>query len=169
MVEGAMKSEKSIVRCNHCGKQYELTEFGLIKAEVGETEYEHIPDWYNWERECVKKELEDEIYHLHVPVDICIMVDTKSIYRVGEGVLEHNKEGFHLTGCDGKLDYHQKPLASYSLYSDYYWYEIGDVICIGDANVLYYCFPKECGDIVAKTRLATEELYKMTKKSKKEI
>ena len=167
LTEGAMSSEKNTLYCNHCEKQYELTEVGFMKAENGETEFEHIPDWYNWERECVRKELEEERYQLRVPVDICIMMDTKSIYRVGEGILEHSKEGFHLTGCEGKLDYHQKPLSSYSLYSDYYWYEIGDVICIGDANVLYYCFPKGCGDIVAKTRLATEELYKMTKKNKK--
>lgn len=49
------------------------------------------------------------------------------------------------------------------LMTDFYWYEIGDVICIGDARAQYYCFPQNCGDIVAKTRLATEELYKMVK------
>ncbi len=45
------------------------------------------------------------------------------------------------------------PIA-YSLYSDFFWYEIGDVICIGDTKTQYYCIPKDCGDIVAKTRLA---------------
>lgn len=164
LTEGEMVGERSKIRCNHCGKQYELTEYGYMKAENGETEYNHVPDWYHWQRTCVRKEIEDDTYHLKVPVDICMMVNTTSIYRVGEGVLEHTKEGFHLTGCDGKLDYYQKPLASYSLYSDYYWYEVGDVICIGDTNVLYYCFPKDCGDIVAKTRLAAEELYKIAKK-----
>ena len=34
-------------------------------------------------------------------------------------------------------------------------------ICIGDNSALYYCFPKSGGDIVAKTRLAAEELYKL--------
>ena len=33
--------------------------------------------------------------------------------------------------------------------------------CIGDKKILYYCFPKDSGDIVAKTRLATEEIYKL--------
>ena len=164
LTEGQMVGKDSVICCNHCGKQYELTEYGFMRAENGETEYDHIPDWYNWERACVRKELEDDTYRLNVAVDICMMVDAKSIYRVGEGVLEHSKEGFHLTGCEGTLDYYQKPLASYSLYSDYYWYEVGDVISIGDSNALYYCFPKDCGDIVAKTRLATEELYKIVKK-----
>ena len=73
----------------------------------------------------------------------------------------HTVDGFELTGCDGKLHYHHAPGASYSLYSDYYWYELGDMICIGDNKALYYCFPLEGGDVVAKTRLAAEELYKL--------
>lgn len=166
LAEGTMDSAGSKVFCKQCGRQYELTETGFLKAENGETVFEHVPDWYHWERMCVKQEIENDTYYLNVPVDICMMVNMNCIYRVGEGVLEHTKEGFRLTGCDGQLDYRQKPSASYSLYSDYYWYEIGDVICIGDANVLYYCFPKNCGDIVAKTRLATEELFKITKQKR---
>ena len=167
LTEGEMVGEHSQITCGHCGVRYQLDEYGYLQAQNGESKYEHVPDWYQWERECVRKEIEEDTYHLKVPVDICMMVDTRSIYRVGEGILEHSKEGFHLTGCDGQLDYFQKPLASYSLYSDYYWYEIGDVICVGDANVLYYCFPKGGGDIVAKTRLATEEIYKIAKNNKK--
>ena len=71
-----------------------------------------------------------------------------------------------MTGCEGKLDFAVKPTSSYSLYSDYLWYEIGDMICIGDTKAFYYCFPQVDGDYVAKTRLATEELYKLTKQSK---
>ena len=82
---------------------------------------------------------------------------------VGSGRLTHTAEGFTLTGCDGKLSYTQGPLACYSLYADYYWYELGDVICIGNNDTLYYCFPQG-GDVVAKTRIATEELYKMKKR-----
>ena len=58
------------------------------------------------------------------------------------------------------MHYSQKPSESYSLYADYYWYELGDVICIGNANILYYCFPKDKRVSVAKARLAAEELYK---------
>ena len=89
------------------------------------------------------------------------MTDMKAIYKVGSGHLHHDKAGFTLTGCGGKLNYTQTPKFSYSLYSDYYWYEIGDMICIGNMQTLYYCFPKNAGDVVAKTRIAAEELYKM--------
>ncbi len=165
--EGKMVGKNTIIVCKECGKRYELTEYGFMRALGGETEFDHIPDWYSWERQCVKDELLAGTYKLHVPVDICVMVNTKCVYRVGSGELTHTAEGFHLTGCDGKIDYRQKPMSSYSLYSDYFWYEVGDVICIGDNNMLYYCFPKNSGDIVAKTRLATEELYKLAKRKKK--
>lgn len=166
-MESTMEGKGTKIFCNHCKKEYELTEYGFLEATDGDGKFHHVPDWYQWERACVRKEIEEGTYRLEVPVDICLMVDMKCIYRVGEGVLTHTREGFHLHGCDGKLEYSQSPLASYSLYSDYYWYETGDVICIGDAKVLYYCFPKDCGDIVAKTRLATEEIYKLAKKERK--
>ena len=163
LTEGKMVGKGIHVTCGNCGKAYELTEFGALCAVEGEGKFTHVPDWYRWERECVRQELLDGSYKLDVPVDICMMVDTKCVYQVGEGRLVHDTSGFHLTGCDGKLDYYQKPQASYSLYSDYYWYELGDMVCIGNMEVLYYCFPKECGDVVAKTRLAAEELYKLVK------
>lgn len=175
--EGQMLGQGTKILCKLCGKAYELTEYGYLKKvdtesvesqskeeQSGETpDFTHIPDWYRWERECVRQELLSGTYRMDVPVTIYMMVNTDKIYQVGEGVLSHSEEGFRLTGCDGRLDYRQEPLASYSLYSDFYWYEIGDVISIGDGRVQYYCFPKESGDIVAKARLAAEELYKLVK------
>lgn len=165
--EGTMHGEGTTITCSKCGKTYELTEFGELKATDGDTEFSHIPDWYRWERECVRNELKDGTYNLDIPVDIRVLKGTKAIYDVGSGRLTHDNSGFHLTGCDGALDYRQKPINSYSLYSDFYWYEIGDMICIGKADMLYYCFPKVPGDIVAKTRLAAEELYKLVREARK--
>jgi DNA-binding transcriptional regulator YhcF (GntR family) len=156
-----MQGKGTTLRCNACGKEWELTEEGEMRALTGETEFSHIPDWYRWERDCVRRQIEQGEYSLDVPVDIYMLIDTKALYRVGEGRLQHTTQGFCLTGCDGKLKYAQKPLASYSLNSDYYGYEIGDVIGIGNTDVLYYCFPKTDRDVVAKARLATEELYRM--------
>ena len=160
--EGKMVGKNTTITCKHCGKQWEMDTLGQMKAVEGETEFSHIPDWYAWERREVRRELEDGTYSLETDVNIGMMVDFKSIYMVGEGHLSHGEEGFRLTGCDGKLEYSQGPLACYGLYADYYWYSIADVICIGNADALYYCFPKD-GTSVAKTRMAVEELYKMKK------
>ena len=161
--EGKTEGKGITLTCHNCGVKYELTELGALKAVNAEPAFDHIPDWYRWQREQVKRQLEDGSYILDTDVEIGMMVDFKAIYMVGSGHLTHTAEGFTLTGCDGKLNYTQGPLACYSLYADYYWYELGDVICIGNHDALYYCFPK-CGDVVAKTRIATEELYKLKKK-----
>lgn len=167
-MEGQMLGQGIWIRCQHCGMAWELTEYGYLQSPNKEKQYfTHIPDWYQWERECVRKELEEGTYRLEVPVTIYMMVNTDCLYQVGDGILVHSLEGFHLTGCSGKLKYTQDPSASYSLYSDFYWYEIGDMISIGDARAQYYCFPMAGGDIVAKTRLAAEELYKLVKERAK--
>ena len=160
--EGSMEGRGTGITCGSCGKHWELTELGELKAADGETEISHIPDYYRWEREQVRQEILEGRYRLDTDVDIVMQVDYKSLYRVGTGHLVHDKDGFHLTGCDGKLDYTQKPMAHYSLYADYYWYEMGDVICVGDADTHYFCFPPE-GISVAKIRLAAEEMYKLYK------
>ena len=158
-----MVGEGITLTCRTCGKVWELDEYGSLRARDGETEFSHIPDWYNWQREQVREAILSGTYRLDVDVDIGVMVDFKAIYMVGEGHLTHDANGFTLTGCDGTLTYTQSPKASYGLYSDYFWYEIGDVICIGDRKCLYYCFPKGAGDVVAKTRQAAEELYKISR------
>ena len=163
--EGQMVGKGIHLTCQACGKQYELTPLGKLNALEGETEFPHIPDWYQWEREQVRQEILDGTYRMEADVKIGMLVDFKAIYMVGEGHLTHDLDGFHLTGCDGRLDYEQKPLSCYGLYADYYWYEIADVICIGNNDRLYYCFPQG-GDIVAKTRMATEEMYKLYKSRK---
>ena len=161
--EGEMEGKGIHLTCHHCGKKYELTTLGKLQAVEGDTEFDHVPDWYRWQREQVKQELQDGTYLLDRDVDIGMVVDYKAVYMVGEGHLTHSAEGFKLTGCDGKLNYEQGPLACYSLYADYFWYELGDVICIGNREITYCCFPKG-GDVVAKTRLAVEELYKLKKR-----
>ena len=167
LTEGEMHGAGTAITCRRCGKTYELTEDGYLCATDGETRFDHIPDWYRWERDCVRNEIVRGEYALHTEVEIAMLVDTKRIWFVGEGTLAHTADGFHLVGCGGKLDYKQSPKASYSLYADYYWYEIGDVISIGTPKVLYYCFPKGEKDVVAKTRLATEELYKIEREKQR--
>ena len=163
--EGQMVGKGTGITCGHCGKYHELTPLGELKAAEGETKITHIPDYYKWERQQVRQEILDGTYSLDCDVDIAVQVDYKAIYKVGQGHLTHNNGGFTLTGCDGRLNYTQPPQSAYSLYADYYWYEMADVICIGDTEVHYFLFPKN-GAPVAKIRLATEEMYKLFKEKK---
>ena len=158
--ENQMEGKGTRLTCHACSKMWDMDEYGQLSALDGNTEYAHIPDWYSWQRECVRKEIEDGTYLLDTDVDISIQVNLDGVCNIGRGHLRHDANGFYLTGADGKLDYKQSPVFSHTLYSDYYWYEIGDVIGIGDNEFSYFCFPKS--DVsVTKARLATEELYKI--------
>ncbi|MBE5955680.1 MAG: hypothetical protein E7253_04430 [Lachnospiraceae bacterium] len=163
--ENQMKGKGTQLGCRACKKMWLMDKYGQLHAIDGETEYAHIPDWYKWQRECVRKELEDGTYLLDEDVDIAIQVNLDGVAMIGEGHLTHDLNGFHLIGADGQLDYSQSPVFSHTLYSDYYWYEIGDVIGIGDNEFSYFCFPKS-NVSVTKARLATEELYKMKKQKR---
>jgi len=163
--EGKTEGKGIYLTCKACGATYELDTLGRLKGVNIEPKFVHVPDWFAWEREELREEIKRGTYQLDVPCDIAILKDAKALYMVGTGRLKHDKNGFMLDGCEGKLHYEQSPGASYSVNADYYWYEIGDIVSIGTNDCLYYCFPKGC-DIVAKTRIAAEELYKLTKQKK---
>ena len=162
MKENQMHGKGISITCRACGKKWDMDEYGQLSATCGNTEYPHIPDWYTWQRECVRREIEDGTYLLDTEVDISVQVNLDGVCNIGRGRLVHDLDGFRLTGADGALDYKQSPVFSHTLYSDYYWYEIGDVIGIGDNVFSYFCFPPQ-NVSVTKARLATEELYKIKK------
>ena len=162
LTEGQTAGKGITLKCNNCGAEYELDTSGKLKGINVTPKFTHVPDWFAWERSQIKDEIENGTYSIDVPSDIAILKDSKALYMVGKGKLHHDVNGFILDGCGGKLHYEQSPASSYSVNSDYFWYEIGDIVSIGTNDCLFYCFPKE-GDIVAKTRLAAEELYKLSK------
>ena len=80
--------------------------------------------------------------------------------------MRHGADGFLLTNDAGDLEYRRSPTESHGLYADYYWYELGDMICIGEKGRQFYCFPTDGRVPVAKARLAAEELYKLKKSAR---
>ncbi|MCR5596059.1 MAG: 1-acyl-sn-glycerol-3-phosphate acyltransferase [Lachnospiraceae bacterium] len=157
--EGEMAGEGIKLTCKHCGASLELTEEGKLTSP----KFKYVSDWYKWERDCVHDEIVRGDYLMELDVDIIMMVNFDAVYKVGKGKLIHDINGFTLTGCNGALNYHQSPKSSYSLYADYYWYELGDMISIGDQKKQFYCIPTDQDKaIVAKARLAAEEMYKVS-------
>ena len=164
--EGRMVGSGTKLSCPDCGKEYVMDEYGVMKACSGKTEFSHIPDWYDWERECVRRDIKEDKYSVDLPVDIVMTVTDHKFYRVGEGRLKHDKNGFVLDGCDGKLHYEHKPLCAHTVNSDFFFYQIGDVVSFGNNDYLFYCFPKTEEDVVCKIRFAAEEIYKLRRHDK---
>ena len=165
--EGQTHGEGTTLTCRACGKSWELDVYGYLRAKTGETEFTHLPDWFNWQRACVREELTQDRYFLDTDVDIYVFSDGKCMYHIGDGHLTHTKAGFRLTDVRGELDYTHRACASYTLNADYNWYELGDVISFGTNAVTYYCLPKGKKDVVTKARLAAEELWTLLQEEKK--
>ena len=110
--ENQMEGKGIELVCHSCGKRWEMDEYGQLAAIDGETEFSHIPDWYSWQRECVRTELENGTYLLDTDVDIAIQCNLDGICKIGSGRLTHDLNGFTLLGADGKLNYKQSPVFS---------------------------------------------------------
>jgi len=166
MAEFKNVSTQTVLECTACGKKYEMTEYGQMKAIDGKTEFSHIPDWFAWERKCVVDEIAAGTYSYDCDGDIAVLRDMKALYIVGKGHLHSDLNGITVTSDDGEINVHHAPLSTYSIACDYkmqYW---GDSISIGDVNTQYYLLTdKKSG--VAKVKLAAEEIYSYYKKRKK--
>ena len=108
----------------------------------------------------MEKEIDRGEYKVDVRVNILMQRGNSAIFDIGKGRLVHTSDGFHLSSDDKALDFRRYPLDNYSVASDLYWYEKGDMISIGDTEKVFYCFPIEKCDVVAKVRMATEYIYR---------
>lgn|SRR5574344_793274 len=160
--EYRMASEGTKLWCNACGKEWGMTEYGELKAAFGETYFEHIPSWYEWERSNVRKEINEGIYHFEGEVIVKSLPNSRGFINVGSGILTHNMEGFSLIGSYGGSEYTFKiPTQSlYSVHIEYnYLKEKRDCIDLSTVKETFFVFPKGEDFSVTKMSLATEELF----------
>jgi hypothetical protein len=54
----------------------------------------------------------------------------------------------------------------YTVEAAFYWYQLGDVIGMGNNRALYFAMPKEDVHVVGKARLAAEEIFKIIEEEK---
>ena len=159
-----MSSSGTTLRCEACGKSWTMSELGELSADEGETEFSHIPDWYEWERQNVRREVEQGIYSSGVlPVTVDTLPNAKRFIRLGEGTMVHNMNGFTVRGTDVDGDPFEmiKPVPSlYSCHIEYeYLGKFGDCVDLNTLEDTWYIYPHDCVFSVTKMALATEELY----------
>ncbi len=161
--EYRMDSQGSELFCKHCGKVWEMTELGELKAKNGETEFAHIPDWYEWEREQVRAEIETGTYHFSDQVIVRSLPNAKGYIEIGLAEFVHNMNGFTVKGeYEGKPYFMEKsPQSQYSCHIEYeYLGKFGDCIDLNTLKDTWYCYPQGKNFSVTKIALATEEMYK---------
>lgn len=165
LTEHEMASDRHMIWCNACKKSYEMDVYGKLHASEGETEFSHIPDWYEFERENVRKQILEGTYHLEDDVRIDSLPNAKGYIDLGDGHLIHNHQGFVLTGKEGDRLLHlvKEPLSLYSLHIEYDYLGRGDCIDLSTLNDTYYIYFKHRKNVVTKLHFAVEELYKLEK------
>ena len=164
--EFKMRSKGKILSCGACGKEWEMTELSELRALKGETEFSHIPDWYEWERANVRREVENGTYSSgELPVHVDTLPNAKKFIRLGNGILVHDMNGFTVRGTDVDGDPFEMIKNVPSLYSCHIEYEylgkFGDCIDLNTLEDTWYIYPEpdKCEFAVTKMALATEELY----------
>jgi len=168
--EHRMTSSGTTLMCNACGKVWQMSELGELVAESGATEFPHIPDWYEWQRANVAREVADGTYAVDTPVRIESLPNAKGFVVFPEnGHLTHGMDGFKLTGkWDGEeftIDWPVKALIA--AHTEYNYKGRGDCIDLNTLDDTFYLFPLSEDVNVTKLALATEELYRRYQREKK--
>jgi len=162
--EYRMTSEGAKLRCTECGKSWTMSEYGELSGDDGATEFSHIPDWYEWERANVRREVEAGTYSTgEMPVTVDTLPNAKRFIRLGEGTMIHDMNGFTVRGVDVDGDPFEMIKSVQSLYSCHIEYEYlgkhGDCVDLNTLEDTWYIYPHDCDFAVTKMALATEELY----------
>ena len=164
LAESQMDSLGSELFCTACGKRWTWREDGYLEALEGETEFDHIPDWFNWERKQVEQQIENGTYSFADEVEVYSMPRAWWFLPLGSGKLTHDPEtGFSLEGHYRGKDYRicRTPLQTNSLHIEYDYCYIKPLDCvdISTENDSFTCYPKNKKNVVTKLAFATEILY----------
>ena len=161
-----MSSKGSQLVCNACDKSWTMSEYGELSADTGETEFSHIPDWYEWERANVRAEVDAGTYGITCPVRVESLPNAEGYISLGEGTMTHDRDGFRVNVSGEHGDFEMvKPVASlYSCHIEYdYLGKYGDCVDLNTLEDTWYVYPHDCLFSATKMALATEELYAAAK------
>ena len=161
--EHVMDSDKDKIWCTSCNKTYKMDVYGQLKAIEGKTEFAHIPDWFEFQRANVRKQIEDGTYHFEDDVTIESLPNTDGYIPLGRGTLKHDINGFVLESSEleEKHILNKEPLSMNGLHIEYDYFGKGDCVSFSTLNDTFYIYPENQNYSVTKFHLAVEELYKL--------
>ena len=166
--EYKMSSKGDTLRCESCGKSWRMTELGELEAVRGDTEFSHIPDWYEWQRANVRDEVREGRYYFEAECHVNSMPDGTRFYDIGNGTIIHDIDGFRLkgTGKYGDFEMERKSGGLEACHIEYnYLGKYGDCIDLNTLDDTFYIYPHGESFSVTKIALATEEIYRMVKEN----
>lgn len=168
--ESKMESARDELWCGACGKRWRMTSLGELEALDGHTEYSHIPDWFEFQRREVRRQVESGTYHFEDRVIVDSLPNAKGYIRMGEATLRHTVEGFSLERLerDASFRLEKKSLSLYSLHVEYDYKGKGDCIDLSTLDDTFYIYPMTMKNVVTKLQFAVEEIYALKMRQRTE-
>lgn len=165
LTESKMASEGTEIFCAECGKRWNLGEDGTLTALEGETEFSHIPDWFDWERQQVCEQIARGEYAFEDEVDVYSLPRCWRFTHLGKAKITHDPEnGFILEGHYNGAPYRvqRTPIENNSLHVEYDYCYIKPYDCfdISTDKDSFYCYPTK-PNVITKLGFAVEELYRI--------
>jgi 1-acyl-sn-glycerol-3-phosphate acyltransferase len=157
--EQTMTSKDYKLWCTSCLESYEMDHLGVLKNTKSQTIFSHIPHWFNWQKEMVKKEIQSNQYNVNIEVVIDSLPNSSGFYRIGDGVLIHNINGYTLTHKEFSL--HKPVLANFGVHIEYEYFKKGNCISLSTEKDTFYIYPKDQKYPVTKFHFASEILFEM--------
>ncbi|MGM9970354.1 MAG: lysophospholipid acyltransferase family protein [Anaeroplasma sp.] len=163
-----MTSKLDKLWCTSCGVSYNVNQYERLECENSEAKFVHIPDWYNWERSEVRKEIENEEYQFIDTVRIERLDNLKKGFKsLGHITFKHDLEGIHLYGTlddNEEFKFDNAPINTPSIHIEYDFKKKGTInkgqaIDINDIENTWFIYPQTDKCVLTKLHLAVEELY----------
>ncbi|MDR0519602.1 MAG: hypothetical protein LBG82_06085 [Clostridiales Family XIII bacterium] len=106
----------------------------------------HIPDWYEWQRAAVEREIDAGRYSLDCAVEIESLPNAKNFIALGRGRLRHDSDGFQLTfapggGADAPRTLSFAPESMPSVHTEYDYRGKGQCITLSVPDDTFFLYP----------------------------
>lgn len=154
--EHRMASKGTKIWCKDCNESYEMDELGRLSNET-ETKFSHIPDWFEWQRAKVREEITSGKYREELVVNVDILQNKDGYYRIGQGKVIHDENGFHLEVDHLVID--KAVPETFGLHVEYDYLGRGDGFSFSKNEDTFYLYPVRQDYNVTKLHFAVEELY----------
>ena len=173
--EFSTDSQGTHIWCNHCGASWMMNELGELKRENGKDVFTHVPDWYRWERENVKREVEAGTYRIEDDIEVHTLPKNK-YFAQGRGKFRQDSTGTHFY-CNYYGEPFEMHLAPNQLESEHIEFDyrdrkkkefFGDCLDISKHDDSFWIHPVNIRDCIMKISFATEELYQLAHRKLKE-
>jgi hypothetical protein len=169
--EHSLSTKGIHLTCSNCHADYVLNEDYSLTNLNGETLYNTIRAWGDYEREEARNEIETGTYsYERDSFAWSIPTPKKKAFPLGTLHIKHDYTGFHINGFynDQEFEFHKDPLEYFGLHIELNFPSVRfnkkkpHVYAISTKDESIYIMPNDPKEVM-KLNLITEELYKYLK------